>query len=56
MAAPVSQGTRDREAAAAPVLSPRTIDGHAENIRAAPGFRSRVRIASLWTVNQELSR
>ncbi|MGW0657314.1 LuxR C-terminal-related transcriptional regulator, partial [Streptomyces umbrinus] len=32
--------------------SPRTVDGHVENILAKLGFASRARIASWWTANQ----
>ncbi|WP_371584251.1 LuxR C-terminal-related transcriptional regulator [Streptomyces sp. NBC_01314] len=53
VAALVAQGMSNRQIAAALVLSPRTVDGHIENIRAKLGFTSRAQIASWWARNQE---
>ncbi|MGW0577444.1 ATP-binding protein [Streptomyces sp. NPDC002920] len=44
----VTQGMSNRQIAAALVLSPRTVDGHIDNIRAKLGFNSRARIAAWW--------
>ncbi|MER6961791.1 LuxR C-terminal-related transcriptional regulator [Streptomyces sp. NPDC000618] len=47
----VAKGMSNRQIAAALVLSPRTVDGHIENIRAKLGFTSRAQIASWWARN-----
>ncbi|WP_329343535.1 LuxR C-terminal-related transcriptional regulator [Streptomyces sp. NBC_01352] len=52
VAALVAQGMSNRQIASALGRSPRTIDGHVENILAKLGFGSRARIASWWTANQ----
>ncbi|MFF0083428.1 response regulator transcription factor [Streptomyces canus] len=45
----VAQGLSNRQTARALGRSPRTVDGHVENILAKPGFASRAQIASWWT-------
>ncbi|MDQ4490085.1 LuxR C-terminal-related transcriptional regulator [Sinomonas sp. ASV486] len=46
IAALVAEGRSNKEIAAALVVSPRTVDGHVENILAKLGFTSRVQIAA----------
>lgn len=53
VAALVADGLSNRQIASALGRSPRTVDGHVENILAKLGFASRARIASWWTANQE---
>ncbi|MEV7731761.1 LuxR C-terminal-related transcriptional regulator [Streptomyces sp. NPDC088921] len=52
VAALVAEGMSNRQIASALGRSPRTIDGHIENILAKFGFGSRAQIASWWTANQ----
>ncbi|WP_326731654.1 ATP-binding protein [Streptomyces phaeochromogenes] len=52
VAALVAKGMSNRQIAASLVLSPRTVDGHIENIRAKLGFGSRAQIAGWWAANQ----
>ncbi|MGW0652923.1 ATP-binding protein, partial [Streptomyces umbrinus] len=52
VAALVAQGMSNRQIAATLVLSPRTVDGHIENIRAKLGFGRRTQIAGWWVANQ----
>ncbi|MFF9040613.1 ATP-binding protein [Streptomyces sp. NPDC014892] len=52
VAALVAQGMSNRQIAAELVLSPRTVDGHIDNIRAKLGFGSRAQIAGWWATNQ----
>ncbi|MDX2765601.1 response regulator transcription factor, partial [Streptomyces europaeiscabiei] len=52
VAALVAKGMSNRQIASALGRSPRTVDGHVENILAKLGFGSRARIASWWTANQ----
>ncbi|WLW56974.1 LuxR C-terminal-related transcriptional regulator [Streptomyces sp. YU58] len=52
VAALVAKGMSNRQIASALGRSPRTVDGHVENILAKLGFGSRARIASWWTGNQ----
>ncbi|WP_329911747.1 LuxR C-terminal-related transcriptional regulator [Streptomyces sp. SP18BB07] len=52
VAALVAKGMSNRQIGTALGRSPRTIDGHVENILAKLGFASRARIASWWTTNQ----
>ncbi|MEU9880913.1 ATP-binding protein [Streptomyces phaeochromogenes] len=52
VAALVAKGMSNRQIASALGRSPRTVDGHLENILAKLGFGSRARIASWWTANQ----
>ncbi len=56
MAALVAEGMSNRQIASALGRSPRTVDGHVENILAKLGFASRARIASWWAANQEPTR
>jgi predicted ATPase/DNA-binding CsgD family transcriptional regulator len=48
----VAQGMTNRRIAAELVLSPRTVDGHVENILAKLEAGSRAQIASWWTATQ----
>ncbi|MCX4759675.1 LuxR C-terminal-related transcriptional regulator [Streptomyces sp. NBC_01275] len=48
VAALVAKGLSNRKIAAELVLSPRTVDGHVENIRAKLGFGSRAQLAAWW--------
>jgi predicted ATPase/DNA-binding CsgD family transcriptional regulator len=48
----VGQGLRNREIAASLVVSPRTVDGHMERIRAKLGARSRVEVAT-WVASRQ---
>ncbi|MEV5527204.1 ATP-binding protein [Streptomyces prunicolor] len=52
VAALVAGGMSNRQIASALGRSPRTVDGHVENILAKLDFGSRARIASWWTANQ----
>ncbi|MFJ9558995.1 LuxR C-terminal-related transcriptional regulator [Streptomyces fuscichromogenes] len=52
VAALVAQGMNNRVIAAMLVLSPRTVEGHVENIRAKLGFGGRAQIAAWWAANQ----
>ncbi|MER7922318.1 LuxR C-terminal-related transcriptional regulator [Streptomyces sp. NPDC096057] len=52
VAALVAKGMSNRQIGSALGRSPRTIDGHVENILAKLGFGSRAQIASWWTANQ----
>ncbi|MET7690427.1 LuxR C-terminal-related transcriptional regulator [Streptomyces sp. NPDC005483] len=52
VAALVAKGMSNRQIASALGRSPRTVDGHVENILAKLGFGSRAEIASWWTANQ----
>ncbi|MFE7837329.1 LuxR C-terminal-related transcriptional regulator [Streptomyces sp. NPDC057474] len=52
VAALVAKGMSNRLIAGTLVLSPRTVDGHIENIRAKLGFGSRAQIAAWWVANQ----
>ncbi|WP_306819823.1 ATP-binding protein [Streptomyces sp. CA-210063] len=56
VAALVAEGMSNRRIATALARSPRTVDGHIENILAKLGFGSRARIASWWTANQAPTR
>jgi predicted ATPase/DNA-binding CsgD family transcriptional regulator len=49
VAALVAQGLSNRQIASTLARSPRTVDGHVENILAKLGFASRAQIASWWT-------
>ncbi|MFI7301061.1 response regulator [Streptomyces sp. NPDC050121] len=51
IAALVAKGLTNRQIASALGLSPRTVDGHVENILARLGFECRAQIASWWTAN-----
>jgi DNA-binding NarL/FixJ family response regulator len=51
VAALIAQGMTNRRIAAELVLSPRTIDGHVDNILTKLGFSSRAQIAAWWTVH-----
>lgn len=48
----VAEGLSNREIASRLARSPRTVDGHIENVLAKLGFRGRAQIASWWTANQ----
>ncbi|WP_105967780.1 helix-turn-helix transcriptional regulator [Streptomyces geranii] len=52
VAALVADGMSNRQIAGALKRSPRTVEGHIENIMAKLGFTSRARIASWWTAHQ----
>ncbi|WP_307835272.1 ATP-binding protein [Streptomyces adelaidensis] len=52
VAALVAKGMSNRQIASALGRSPRTVDGHVENVLAKLGFGSRAQIASWWTANQ----
>ncbi|WP_329343531.1 helix-turn-helix transcriptional regulator [Streptomyces sp. NBC_01352] len=52
MAALVAQGMTNRQIASALARSPRTVDGHIENILAKLGFGSRTQLAIWWAENQ----
>lgn len=52
VAALVAEGMSNRQIATALGRSPRTIDGHVENILAKLGHASRAGIATWWTANQ----
>ncbi|MGW0838785.1 ATP-binding protein [Streptomyces sp. NPDC002787] len=56
VAALVAKGMSNRQIASALKRSPRTVDGHVENILAKLGFSCRARIASWWTANQPPTR
>ena len=53
VAALVAKGMSNRQIASVLGCSPRTVDGHVENILAKFGFCSRAQIASWWTAGQE---
>ncbi|MFC4508072.1 MULTISPECIES: ATP-binding protein [Streptomyces] len=48
VAALVAKGMSNRKIAAELVLSPRTVEGHVDNIRAKLGFASRAQVAAWW--------
>ncbi|MER6562689.1 LuxR C-terminal-related transcriptional regulator [Streptomyces sp. NPDC001027] len=52
VAALVAKGLSNRRIAGVLVLSPRTVDGHIENIRAKLGFGSRAQVAAWWAANE----
>ena len=52
VAAMVAKGMTTRQIAAALVLSPRTVDGHIENIMTKLGSSRRTQIAAWWAKNQ----
>ncbi|MFE2425111.1 ATP-binding protein [Streptomyces hokutonensis] len=52
VAARVAQGATNRQIASALGRSPRTVEGHIENILAKLGFGSRTQIATWWAQNQ----
>ncbi|MFJ5100343.1 LuxR C-terminal-related transcriptional regulator [Streptomyces sp. NPDC088554] len=54
VAALVAKGMSNRQIASTLGRSPRTVDGHVENILAKFGFCARAQIASWWTANQEI--
>ncbi|MFJ9565128.1 ATP-binding protein [Streptomyces fuscichromogenes] len=56
VAALVAEGMSNRQIATALGRSPRTVDGHVENILAKLGHASRAGIATWWTANQALTR
>ncbi|QYX82856.1 LuxR C-terminal-related transcriptional regulator [Streptomyces akebiae] len=56
VAALVAKGMSNRQIASVLRRSPRTVDGHVENMLAKLGFGSRARIASWWTANQASTR
>ncbi|MEU1574954.1 LuxR C-terminal-related transcriptional regulator [Streptomyces collinus] len=51
VAALVAKGMSNRQIASALERSPRTVDGHVENILAKLDFKCRAQIASWWTAN-----
>ncbi|MGW0943239.1 LuxR C-terminal-related transcriptional regulator [Streptomyces sp. NPDC002623] len=55
VAALVAKGMSNRQMGSALGRSPRTIEGHVENILAKLEFGSRAQIASWWTANQPLT-
>jgi len=52
VAALVARGMTNRQIATTLMLSPRTVEGHVENLLAKLGVGSRAQIATWWTANQ----